>query len=338
MSFHDTAIFPETISKNSTRTVRWNTKVIKHEGGSRSAIPYWTEPLVQIDASRGSIKTSDVADLVSFFRARIGATYGFRIRDWWDYASNASGTLTNPGDVAIGDEDQQTTRVSDGLAGVGNASDTQFQLVKRYVDGGYERIRPITKPISGTVMVSVDGSNSTEGSNHTIDYSTGIITFTTVPGVGETVEAGFEFHIPAALSQESDLDGLFAQLTDYDNSSVPSIIIDEIRAEIEIPEVGYPGGSTTWGAITANIQINLGTGRAHSIDPQQASQVILLPGTDYIAAGVGHFFITNLSATYAIDIAASGVAFFSLAASSFCEIGLMETAPASGIYEWVVFG
>ena len=102
---------------------------------------------------------SDLEDLIEFFHVAQGRAYSFRWKDWWDYKScKTSGTPA----------------ATDQQIGTGDGSTVEFQLLKNYSFGGTSRSRRITKPVSGTVLVAVDGAATTAFS---LDTDTGKITF-----------------------------------------------------------------------------------------------------------------------------------------------------------------
>lgn len=125
---------------------------------------------------------TELEDLIAFFRSRRGRARGFRFKDWADYTATLS------------------------PIGTGDGVEDTFQLVKVYEDdlsiNTYTRV--ITKPVSGTVRIFVDAVEQTEGSDFTVDTTTGIVTFTpsAIPGGGTTISATFEFDTPARFDQD----------------------------------------------------------------------------------------------------------------------------------------
>jgi len=112
---------------------------------------------------------------------------------------------------------------TDVILDTGDGAKTAFQLVKRYEDGGEEYIRPINKPVVGTVIVSLDDVSQPTG--WTLDSTTGIITFASAPGNGVIVKAGFEFDVPARF----DVDELSISLDAFEAGTLPAIDVIEIR-------------------------------------------------------------------------------------------------------------
>ena len=78
-----------------------------------------------------------MAALTAFFEARRGRLHGFRFRDFADFLSCAPGVQPGAMDQAIG---------------TGDGGTTEFQLAKTYGD----HVRPIRKPVAGSVVVAVD--------------------------------------------------------------------------------------------------------------------------------------------------------------------------------------
>lgn len=122
--------------------------------------------------------------LIAFFRARRGAAKGFRFRDPYDDSSAAM--TGEPG-------------AADQLLGVGDGMRTRFALVKRYGSGDEALVRRITRPVAGSVRVSVGGAERLTG--WTLAAG-GEVAFAVAPGAGQAVAAGFRFDVPVRF--ESD--------------------------------------------------------------------------------------------------------------------------------------
>jgi len=106
--------------------------------------------------------------------------------------------------------------------GTGTGSTLQFPLVKRYTNGSYYYARKITRPVSASVVVS---TNESPQRSYSVNYSTGVITFTSAPGAGATVYAYGEYDIPVRFDQdELDITGVFDGV-----QHIPSIRIVEVK-------------------------------------------------------------------------------------------------------------
>lgn len=196
--FHD-VIFPTDISYGSSGGPAFSTTIKELASGHEQRNVNWSEARAKYDAKYG-VKTLDqMQALVDFFFARNGRAYGFRYFDHVDH------TVTN----------QQI--------GTGNGVNKAFQIIKRYEPStGYFYDRVIRKPISGTTTVTVNGTPTTA---FTVNNATGVITMTNAPAVGAVVRASCQFHVPVRF----DIDHLDVAFDDYNNLSVPSIPLVEIR-------------------------------------------------------------------------------------------------------------
>lgn len=198
MSFHD-VVFPEAISYGSSGGPQFNTTIIELANGHEQRNINWAETRAKYDAKFG-VKTIDqMEELLDFFNARRGRAYGFLFKDHLDF------TIVN----------QQI--------GTGNGANKVFQLYKRYEPlTAFFFDRPIRKPKAGTLEMRVNGVIAP----HTVSTSTGLVTITTTPPNGATVTVGYcEFYVPVRF----DIDHLDPSFDDYDNLSVPSIPLLEIK-------------------------------------------------------------------------------------------------------------
>lgn len=209
MAFHEVQ-FPTGISKGSSGGPMRMTDVVTLRSGYEQRNTIWADSRRRYDAGLGLQNLKDLYLVLEFFEARRGRLHGFRWKDWADYKSLDPITATSATDVALG---------------TGDASTTEFQLRKTYSDAGGSYTREITKPVSGSVKVAVNGSAQTEGVDFTVDTTTGIITFTTAPGSGLSVTAGFEFDVPVRFDQ----DEISISVEQFNAGAIPSIDIVEIR-------------------------------------------------------------------------------------------------------------
>ncbi len=83
-------------------------------------------------------------------------------------------------------------------------------------------MRPIVKPVGGSVRVAVAG---VETSAFACDTATGLVTFNTPPPAGAAITAGFLFDVPVRF----DTDRLDVNLTSFAAGDIPSIPLVEIR-------------------------------------------------------------------------------------------------------------
>jgi len=161
------------------------------------------------DVGTGIRSITDVEDIAAFFEARRGSLNAFRFRDPFDWKSCPLALEPSALDQTIG--------IGDGIA-------TDFQLTKTYGSPQEGYARPITRPVSGTVKVSVAGSERVEGSDFTVDSEAGMITLTGAPATGETVTAGYEFDVPVRF----DVEHLAVSIAGFKAGQVPAIPLIEV--------------------------------------------------------------------------------------------------------------
>ena len=207
MAFHEVR-FPDNISRGARGGPERRTQVIELASGDEERNASWANSRRRYDVAYGIRRADDLAAVVAFFEARNGRLHGFRTKDWADYKS----CLPSQAITAI---DQQI--------GTGTGSMKIFQLSKRYSSGAQTWARTIAKPVAGTVRVALGMVEQMSG--WTMDPTTGVITFTTAPGNGVIVRAGFEFDVPVRF----DTDVLDVTLDIERLGSITSIPLLEIR-------------------------------------------------------------------------------------------------------------
>lgn len=191
--------FPPDISYGSSGGPEYTTDIVISTSGHEQRNVNWSQARLRYNVAKG-VKTKDqLGNLIAFFRARKGRAYGFRFKDWSDFSA------------------------SNEVIGTGNGSATQFQLVKRYLSGGVQETRTITKPVAGTVSVYKNAVLQTTGVS--VSSTTGVVTFATAPANGVTVTASFEFDVPVRF----DTDRLAASMDSYGTHSWDDIPLVEVR-------------------------------------------------------------------------------------------------------------
>jgi uncharacterized protein (TIGR02217 family) len=234
MGYHN-VLFPTVQSYGSTGAPGTSTSVIEMGSGVDQAVARWNGAKHRYNAKH-NIKTLDDLYAVKVFAlGREGPANTFPYKDWLDYATTSIGrTFTLQGvPVAVTENDT--------LIGTGDGTTTDFQLSKTYTSGAQVRVRNITKPVPGTVLVALDGVNQTTG--WTVNALTGIVTFTTAPGNGVLVTAGFEFYVPVRFGKEIDQDGLQAAINDFSVGAIPDIPLVEDISGTQITDERCMGDS-----------------------------------------------------------------------------------------------
>jgi uncharacterized protein (TIGR02217 family) len=109
--------------------------------------------------------------------------------------------------------------------GAGDGVRTAFPLVKTYAAGPEPYVRPIVKPVAGTVVVAVAGRTVREAVEWSVDPTTGIVTFADPVPEGAEVRAGFEFDVPVRF----DTDRIAVSVASFQAGDVPQVPVVEVR-------------------------------------------------------------------------------------------------------------
>lgn len=194
MAFYESPRFPENIALGAEGGPTFATDIAEMASGFESRNIGWALPLHRYTVTLLNRPQSELDELKAWFLVTKGMGHGFRFKDWSDYSATSTVGLLG--------------------TGVGTGA-TTYQMNKRYAALGVNIDRPIKKPVSGTVaiyknavaqtiVVGVPGAGQVS-----IDYTTGIVTFGTAPGGGDTLTWSGEFDVPARF----DTDAMAAMIT-----------------------------------------------------------------------------------------------------------------------------
>lgn len=209
MAFHEVRL-PARLAFGSTGGVERRTEVVTLGSGYERRSSPWAMGRRRYLIGANLRSLADMAALTEFFEARRGRLYGFRFRDFADYASCAPSGTPGPLDQTLGE---------------GDGARTVFPLIKRYGDDGGEPVeRPITKPVEGSARVAVGGVEVAGGA-FTVDATTGVVTLDAAPGAGVAVTAGFLFDTPVRF----DADRLEVTLESFDAGRMAAVPLIEVR-------------------------------------------------------------------------------------------------------------
>lgn len=208
--FHEIQ-FPLDVSLKSRGGPQRRTEVVVTGSGREERNARWAHARRKYDAGYGVRTLAELAQVVAFFEERRGRLTGFRWRDRLDDRSCAAGREPTPLDQPLGTGDGATAR---------------FQLAKTYGVGFSPYVRPIAKPVAGSVLVAVAGSVLAMGTEATVDPTTGwlMIAASRVPAPGQVVTAGFRFDVPVRF----DTDELLVDLAAFEAGEIPHIPLVEI--------------------------------------------------------------------------------------------------------------
>jgi uncharacterized protein (TIGR02217 family) len=211
MSFHEIR-FPTAISRGATGGPERRTDVVALGSGHEERNSRWADSRRAYNAGYGVKSLDDLHAVVAFFEERRGRLFGFRWKDHADFRSCPPSS--NP--TAL-----------DQPLGIGDGTRSNFPLIRQYGSLHSPWQRRIAKPVTGTVLVAVDGTPQTIGTAVLVDATNGILTFQAghIPAEDAVVSAGFEFDVPVRF----DSDKLEVSLHGFSHGAIPSIPIVEIR-------------------------------------------------------------------------------------------------------------
>lgn len=207
MSFHDVLLDPE-VTHGVKFTPRFKTTIVRADSGYSQRNIDWDQPLRTGKMSHVIDGYDKLDYCLAFFLNRKGSGYSFKVKDWSDYV---------------------VRNAEQGSLGNGDSSTTIFQLTKTYIDDGdYEMVRDIIKPVDGTVEIYVNSILQTESTDYTVNYDTGVLTFTTPPTTGHAIYWIGEFYFVGFFtSDEMDLGMEIPSVGDWEN-----IMIEEALGEM----------------------------------------------------------------------------------------------------------
>jgi uncharacterized protein (TIGR02217 family) len=193
MQAFDDVAFPLALGREAEVSPAFSTDVVEGAGGYEMRGARWDGARTRYDVGPGVRGEADVAALLDFFRARRGPARAFRLRDPFDH--DAQG-------VTIG---------------IGDGVTRSFALVKRYGDAA----RRITRPVAGSVGVTVDGRPV-----HGFSLgSGGVVTLDDAPVVGAIVTATFSFDVAVRFAE----DRLSVSRATYLAGEAASVPLVEVR-------------------------------------------------------------------------------------------------------------
>ena len=151
----------------------YNTTRVELFSGLVSRNAERARPLYKYAASYESVETEHHDTIIQTYNACMGSLHGFRFKDWADYIllNSVLGTA------------------------VGGADET-MQLIKTYTFGPVSTVRPIIKPVDGSLTLYADGLEIAS----VLDATTGIVTFDAV--VGQAITATCEFDVPVMFDSD----------------------------------------------------------------------------------------------------------------------------------------
>lgn len=208
MAFRDNRL-PQFWSEDARVGPGFKTDIIRTLSGNEQRISNWSAALVKFDIGHRVRTLDEYANLLDFFYVMNGMAHTFPVKDHTDYKSSQSmNDALTPTDVTLG---------------TGDASETVFTIKKTYTLGANTYNRTNILPVSATVRPAIDGTEQMSG--FTVQRSAGTVTFSSPPGNGLSVTAGFEFDVPCRFDTD-DMEGIWRAIS---VRAWPDIPLVEVR-------------------------------------------------------------------------------------------------------------
>lgn len=151
----------------------WFTRKVGLKSGVLRRNANRSRPLYRYTVIYRNLQPVDHAEVIDAFNACMGGVHSFRLKDWADFEAD---------DVA--------------LPTLATGASQALQLYKPYTFGSETVYRPIRKPVSGTVSLTANNVPISAS----IDYTTGIATFTA--SIGSTIRWTGEFDVPVMFEDD----------------------------------------------------------------------------------------------------------------------------------------
>ena len=188
---------PQQVEIRAVRREREAVEVVKTDGGHEVRNLRHSQSLFEYEVSfpPGAYDNTVTQAVYDMWRASRGGLYAFRFRDW----------------------DSKNNTLSDEVIGTGDGTNKVFQITQTHTVGGVSSVRNITRPVS-PFTVKKDGV--TTGSGYSIDYATGILTFTTAPAADVVVSVSGLFDIPVRFDMTYEATGMASFLEHIDTMTL----------------------------------------------------------------------------------------------------------------------
>lgn len=171
MSDFDDIRLPDEIEQGAVGGPGFSTTISVFSSGFERRNQNWARHRAKWNISYG-VSEDTFKDVLAFFYGRRGRARGFRFKDWADFTATGEFVAT------------------------GDGTKTDFQLIKTY-DGAFPYVRKITRPISSTVQLYVNGAPAGAA-----DHGLGMYHFTSPPPAGATITWSGEFDVPVRFDTD----------------------------------------------------------------------------------------------------------------------------------------
>lgn len=183
----------------AVRMEEFNVETVRSDGGNEVRNSRWSQPLLRFEISFPTSTRDDAVflEVRDAYRATGGGLDSFKFRDWSDY------------------------QATDEVFGIGDGTTTVFNLFKNYGFGSQTHTRRIYQPVSA-ISLKKDGVAVVGG--YSVNYTTGVVTFTVAPLAAVSLTWTGEFDVPVRFDSPLQSTGLAPHLEHHE-----SIVLQEVR-------------------------------------------------------------------------------------------------------------
>lgn len=192
MSFIDQRL-PQQVEIGAVRRERAMHEIVTTDGGHEVRNARHAQDVFEYDISfpTGEFSGTIIAEVKAMVKASRIGLYAFRFRDW----------------------DTENNTLTDEQVGTGDGSETEFQIKKTWTVGGISAERIITRPVS-PLTVKLNGV--TQGGGYSINYATGLLTFTSAPAAAAVIAVSGFYDIPVRFDLSYEATGVTGWLEHID--------------------------------------------------------------------------------------------------------------------------
>jgi uncharacterized protein (TIGR02217 family) len=198
MAFIDQRL-PTKVELNAVRHDDEDIEIVTTDGGWETRNARQASSLRSWDISfpAGFYDDATIAAVIAMYKAARGKLHSFRFKDPVENA------------------------VADAQFGIGDGATTTFPLIIPYTAGSETFERAITRPIS-PIIIKKDGVVA--GSGYSVNYATGVVTFSPAPSVGVVLSWSGAYDVPVRFDSALEMTALTIRL-----AHVETLTIKEVR-------------------------------------------------------------------------------------------------------------
>ncbi len=187
------------VELGATRRDNDDLEVVRTDGGNEVRNTRWSQPLLSFDISFPPSTRDDAVflEVRRAYRATRAGLHSFDFQDWSDYTA------------------------TDAEFGIGDGVTTVFPLYINYTFGTETFSRRIYRPVSA-IALKVDGVSFPAG--YSVNYTTGIVTFTVAPALDDILSWSGDFNIPVRFDGPLESTGIATHLEHHE-----TITLQEVR-------------------------------------------------------------------------------------------------------------